>query len=448
MMGLSVSTFSKSINFVALNAWSQESFSVFLQKDANRKRIAGFFSHCVQGDSINTMYSNTRRRRPSNNRGFFKTRSNRGQMHQGYINPERFINKPMTTEEQTSYVPTHSFADFGLSEALVKSIAYKGYTAPTPIQDQTIPFLLEGRDVIGQANTGTGKTAAFLIPLIDKMLKNRNQKALVVAPTRELALQIQDEFKTFAHNMDLKSILIIGGSNMDRQRKQLKKPFNIVVSTVGRLADHIERRTINISQFQSIVLDEVDRMVDIGFLKDVQYIISLLPKVRQSLFFSATIGEREQRVLTAFVTNPVKISVVTRPTAETIEQNIVKVGDPTKKLEQLHDLLNQEGFDKVLIFGNTKWGVEKLAFKLIERGFKAGAIHGGKTQGHRERMLDMFKRNEIKILLATDVASRGIDVEDITHVINFDQPPTYEDYVHRIGRTGRANKRGMALTFV
>ena len=394
------------------------------------------------------MYSNTRRARPSSNRGFFKTRASRGQNFSSHINPERFINKPTGTEEQIAYIPKHQFSDFGLSEVLVKSIAYKGYTQPTPIQDQTIPYLLEGRDVIGMANTGTGKTAAFLIPLIEKMLKDRNHKALVVAPTRELALQIQDEFKAFSHNMGLYSILVIGGSNMDRQRKMLKRPFNIVISTVGRLADHIERRTINISQFQSIVLDEVDRMVDIGFLKDIQYIVSLLPKVRQSLFFSATIGEREQRVLNEFVTDPVRISVVTRPTAETISQDIVRVGDPTKKLEALHNLLIKDGFDKVLIFGNTKWGVEKLAFKLIERGFKAGAIHGGKTQGHRERMLDMFKRNELKILLATDVASRGIDVEDITHVINFDQPPTYEDYVHRIGRTGRANKKGMALTFV
>jgi superfamily II DNA/RNA helicase len=390
------------------------------------------------------MYSNTRRRRPASNRGFFRTKASRGQSFSGHINPERYINKPTETEGQAVYVPKHQFNEFGLSEQLVKSIAYKGYTTPTPIQDQTIPYLLEGRDVIGMANTGTGKTAAFLIPLIE----NRNEKALVVAPTRELALQIQDEFKAFAHNMDLKSVLIIGGSNMDRQRKQLKRPYNIVISTVGRLADHIERRTINISQFQSIVLDEVDRMVDIGFLKDIQYIISLLPKVRQSLFFSATIGEREQRILNSFVTDPIRISVVTRQTAETIEQNIVKVGDPARKVEALHDLLVKEGFDKVLIFGNTKWGVEKLTFKLIERGFKAGAIHGGKTQGHRERMLDMFKRNELKILLATDVASRGIDVEDITHVINYDQPPTYEDYVHRIGRTGRANKRGMALTFV
>jgi superfamily II DNA/RNA helicase len=280
------------------------------------------------------------------------------------------------------------------------------------------------------------------------MLKNRNERALIVAPTRELALQIQDEFVAFSHAMDLKSVLVIGGSNMDRQKMKLKRPYNVVIATVGRLADHIERRTLDLSGFQSIVLDEVDRMVDIGFLKDIQYIISLLPAKRQSLFFSATVGEREQRILTSFVQDPVRISVVTRQTAETVEQDIVRVGDPTKKVDVLHDLLIKDGFDKVLIFGSTKWGVEKLTHKLVERGFRAGAIHGGKTQGHRERILDAFKRNEIKILLATDVASRGIDVEGITHVINFDRPETYEDYIHRIGRTGRANKRGMALTFV
>ncbi len=394
------------------------------------------------------MYSNTRRRRPTSNRGFFKTRGARGGHIPGFINPQKFINKPVEGEVQDTYVPKHTFADFGLNQALVKNITHKGYTNPTPIQDQSIPHLMTGRDVIGIANTGTGKTAAFLLPLIDKMLKDKNQKALVVAPTRELALQIQEEFKEFSHNLGLFSILIIGGSNMDRQRKNLKRPFNIVVATVGRLADHIERRTIDISQFQSIVLDEVDRMVDIGFLKDIQYIVSLLPKQRQSLFFSATVGDREQRILQAFVKDPVKISVVTRQTAETVEQDIVKVIDPAKKVDMLHDLLLKDGFDKVLIFGSTKWGVEKLTNNLVQRGFKAAAIHGGKTQGHRQRALDDFKQNRIKILLATDVASRGIDVDDITHVINFDQPNSYEDYVHRVGRTGRANKRGMALTFV
>ncbi|MBI4130755.1 DEAD/DEAH box helicase [Candidatus Roizmanbacteria bacterium] len=386
------------------------------------------------------MYNNFQRKRPFQGGGRRYTPAR--------IDPRHFVNKPVETSQGTSYVPAHSFADFHLSNTLTGNITHKGYTTPTPIQDQAIPHLLAGRDVIGIANTGTGKTAAFLLPLIDKIQKDPSQKVLIVAPTRELALQIQDEFRAFAYGMNLYSVLIIGGSNMYRQKEKLRRPYNIVIATVGRLADHIEQRTIDLSRFQTIVLDEVDRMIDIGFIRDVKYIVSLLPKKRQSLFFSATVGEREQQILHTFVSNPIRISVVTRPTAETIEQDIVKVPDPSKKIDTLHDLLIKDGFDKVLIFGRTKWGVEKLTNRLIERGFKAGTIHGGKTQGHRMRTLEMFKQNEIKILLATDVASRGIDIEDVTHVINFDQPESYEDYIHRIGRTGRANKRGMALTFV
>lgn len=393
------------------------------------------------------MYSNNRFRRPYRGHGILPRQFRPGRGG-SYIDPQRFINKLVDIQQAQQYKPTHSFADFHISDILAKNIARKGYASPTPIQDQAIPHLMEGRDVIGIANTGTGKTAAFLIPLIEKILKDRYQKVLVVAPTRELALQIQDEFKAFSQGMNIHSVLVIGGSNMFRQKSHLRSSFNIVIATVGRLADHIEKRTIDLSQFQSIVLDEVDRMVDIGFIKDIRYIISLLPTKRQSLFFSATVGTREQGILRAFVKDPVQISVVTRPTAETVEQDIVRVSDRSRKVDVLHDLLIKEGFDKVLIFGRTKWGVERLTNNLIERGFKAGSIHGGKTQGNRQRTLELFKRNELKILLATDVASRGIDIEDISHVINFDQPETYDDYIHRIGRTGRANKRGMALTFV
>lgn len=342
----------------------------------------------------------------------------------------------------------NSFEEFHLAKALQQNIARHGYTNPTPIQNQAINPILEGRDVIGLAATGTGKTAAFLIPLINKIYTDRNQKALIIAPTRELALQIQEEFKSFAWDMKLYSALIIGGSNMHRQINDLRRGSHVVIATPGRLKDLIQQKEVYLEDYANIVLDEVDLMVDIGFINDIKYFISLMPKSRQSLFFSATISPKVQGILQNFVINPVTISVKKTDTSENVDQDVVKVTDPTKKIDQLHDLLIQDGFDKVLIFGRTKHGVDKLHKELEFRGFKTGAIHGNKNQNQRQRTLQHFKNNEIKILLATDVAARGLDIDNVTHVINYELPETFEDYIHRIGRTGRANKKGIALTFI
>ncbi|MCR4264476.1 MAG: DEAD/DEAH box helicase [Candidatus Roizmanbacteria bacterium] len=393
------------------------------------------------------MYKNTRSHgfRGRKNRpgpGFRSNLSGR------YINPARFINKPVDSTMEEEYVPKFSFSNFNLKENLLQNVLKKGYKNPTPIQDQTIPPIMAGRDVIGIANTGTGKTAAFLIPLINSMHTDGQLKALVVAPTRELALQIRDEFTTFTEGSNLSSVLIIGGTNIQRQEGRLRRDYNIIIATPGRLLDLVKRNSINLSRFTKIVLDEVDRMLDIGFIYDVKRIISYLPKMRQSLFFSATIGRREEEIVGSFVSDPIKIEIVRRETAETVEQDIVRVQPPLTKLDVLHDILIQEDVKKVLIFGRTKWGVDKLSKRLAERGFKAGTIHGGKSQGHRQSILEAFREDKIKILTATDVASRGIDVDNITHVINYDPPETWEDYIHRIGRTGRANKRGKALTFL
>ncbi len=343
---------------------------------------------------------------------------------------------------------TMTFADFAIDEKLKRNIADRGYVSPTPIQEQAIPYLLEGRDVIGIANTGTGKTAAFLIPLINKAYKNRDERILIVTPTRELALQIIDEFKEFARGTDLEGVLCIGGANIQRQEKNLWRKPHFVIGTPGRLKDLLNRRKLDLSLFRSIVLDEVDRMVDIGFLRDIQFLISHLPQKRHSLFFSATVSEKAKQVMLSFVNNPVTISVKQQATSGNIDQNIVRVNGASQKIEKLHELLVSEGFDKVLIFGRTKWGIEKLSRSLTERGFKTAAIHGNKTQGQRQRALTQFKQNEVNILLATDVASRGLDIENVTHVINYDAPESYDDYVHRIGRTGRADRKGTALTFV
>lgn len=359
-----------------------------------------------------------------------------------------FIKKAQSPSIVEENVSTAVFADFSLADKLQRNIAEHGYVTPTPIQEKTIPSTLEGRDVIGIANTGTGKTAAFLIPLVNKVYNDRNERVLIVTPTRELALQIVDELKVFTKGMDLDAALCIGGANMFRQEKKLYHKPHFVIGTPGRLKDLIQRKKLDLMLFRNIVLDEVDRMVDIGFIHDVKFFISLLPKQRQSLFFSATVSDKVKDILHNFVNNPVTVSVKQQPTSENIDQDIVRVNGAHKKLDVLHDLLAQEGFDKVLIFGRTKWGIEKLTKSLIERGFRAQAIHGNKTQGQRQRALTQFKESEINILLATDVASRGIDVKGVTHVINYDAPESYEDYVHRIGRTGRADKKGVALTFV
>ncbi len=365
------------------------------------------------------------------------------------LDVNHFVKKAVESKDfKNGDVTAHSFNDFPIADKLKRNITKQGYSAPTSIQDKAIPHLLNGRDVIGIANTGTGKTAAFLIPLINKIFLDRNERALIITPTRELAMQILDELNEFSRGMDLKATLCIGGASIERQEKNLKHNPHFVIGTPGRLRDLITRRKLNLNLFQNIVLDEVDRMVDIGFIQDVKYFISLLPKKRQSLFFSATVSGKVNEILQSFVTNPVTISIKQQDTAENIEQDIIRVNDKNKKLDVLHELLIKEGFDKVLIFGRTKWGIEKLTRSLIDKGFKAAAIHGNKTQGQRQRALEQFKRNEVHILLATDIASRGLDIDNVTHVINYDAPEIYDDYIHRIGRTGRLGKRGVALTFV
>ena len=359
-----------------------------------------------------------------------------------------FIKKASDVSTDEAYRPHNSFSDFAVNENLKRNIISHGYTTPTPIQDKAIEPILGGRDLIGLANTGTGKTAAFLIPIIDKIFKNRAEKALIITPTRELAAQINDEFKSFAFGMRIFSTVVIGGASMNRQIWDLKREPNVVIGTPGRLKDLIEQKKLFLQNFRTIVLDEVDLMVDIGFINDVKYFISLLPRERQSLFFSATIDGKVREVLQAFVTNPVTVSVQTQPTSENVDQDVIRVINPVKKVDQLHDLLIKESFNKVLVFGRTKHGIEKLDKALTERGFKVGSLHGNRSQGQRQRTLRSFKENEIQVLLATDVASRGLDIDNVSHVINYDLPETYDDYIHRIGRTGRANKRGVALTFV
>ncbi len=366
------------------------------------------------------------------------------ELEKAVIDSKRFAPKVDEVEE---IVIDGSFLDFGLEPTIVNNIKEKGYLTPTPIQEKTIPTIMEGKDLIGIANTGTGKTAAFLIPLINKVIKDRTQKVLIITPTRELALQIEDELKTFAKGLRINSALCIGGASMFYQKRQLYQNPAFVIGTPGRIKDLSNQRALNLKQFNNVVLDETDRMVDIGFINEIKFFISLLPALRQSLFFSATVSLKVKEIIQSFVQNPVTVSVKQKETSSNVNQELIKV-KKQQKISALHDVLISENVKKTLIFGRTKHGVEKLSKELIERGFKAAAIHGDKRQNQRQSILFKFKKDEINILLATDVASRGLDINDVTHVINYDLPESYEDYVHRIGRTGRGSKTGTALTFI
>ncbi len=366
---------------------------------------------------------------------------------QAQMDPSLLVKKVQPSQPQIPYQATHTFDEFPICDGLKQNIRARGYTIPTPIQDQAIGYLLAGRDVVGIANTGTGKTAAFLIPLIQKIYLDRSKKALIVAPTRELAIQILEETRVFTRGLGITSLLCIGGVGMYPQIAGLGRNPDIVVGTPGRLKDLNNQGKLHFSLYTSIVLDEVDRMLDMGFIQDIRFIIDKLPRVRQSLFFSATIPPKVESVMQVFLHDPVTISVKLQEAPVNVDQDVIKLNGRVK-IEVLHDLLIAEGVKKVLVFGRTKWGLEKLAKELTLRGFTLAALHGNKNQNQRQRALDQFRKNRVSILLATDIASRGLDIADVTHVINYDLPETYNDYIHRIGRTGRANNKGIALTFV
>ena len=377
-----------------------------------------------------------------------RTSSGGGRGKSQYIDPALFVKKAIQVTETTVFQPEHLFADFEIHEKLKANIAKRKYVHPTPIQDGAIPHILKGRDVIGIANTGTGKTAAFLLPLINKMFADKKSRALILVPTRELALQIDEEFVDFSDGSGLLSVLCIGGSHLQKQIMGLRKHPEFVIGTPGRIKDLIERGALDLSKFNNIVLDEVDRMMDMGFLPDMKYLLGLMQKERQSLFFSATLEKGARELAEKFLNNPVTVAIKSRPTSENVDQDVVHVGSANEKVEILHELLLQYDFKKVITFVRTKRNADKLAQTLSAKGFKAGAIHGDLSQGQRQRALQAFKEGRMQTLIATDVAARGLDIDDVTHVINYDVPATFEDYVHRIGRTGRGGKTGIALTFI
>src|SRR3989304_2270109 len=344
-------------------------------------------------------------RRPASGGGFRSGGGNRGggggRNFSQRIDISKFINKAVITEEVTVFKPEHNFIDFKIDDRLKSNILKKGYVTPTPIQDRAIPHALLGSDIVGIANTGTGKTAAFLIPLIDKVIKNPKESVLIVVPTRELAIQIDQEFKGFAPGLKLFSVVCVGGTGLGKQLSELRYHNHFVIGTPGRLKDLIERKSLDLSKFKTVVLDEADRMLDMGFLPSMRFMMAKMPKEKHTLFFSATMSREIEVLIKDFLKNPVSISVKTRDTAQSVHQDIVRIGKDKNKIDVLHDLLITNDFSKVLIFGKTKHGVEKLSKELIHRGFKAESIHGNKTQGKRQTALTMFKGGKVQVLVAT-----------------------------------------------
>jgi ATP-dependent RNA helicase RhlE len=383
-----------------------------------------------------------------NSKNHTRRRGSSGGGHKQNINPSRFIKPAQLLGEQEVYVPTHQFADFEIHPLLKENITSKGYVTPSPIQDQAIPYGLAGKDIVGIANTGTGKTAAFAVPILDKLSRDPKSKALIIAPTRELAQQIEVECRSFAKGSGLRGALLIGGTPMYSQTRDLRANPSIVIGTPGRIKDHVERGNLVLSNFNLVVLDEVDRMVDMGFIESIRYLLGALNEQHQSYFFSATLDPKLKTLVETFLTDPVTISVKTGESSDNVHQDVLRFSSASDKMSKLQDALIHENTVKTLIFDQTQRSVERLSKELQLLGFKVDAIHGGKNQGQRQRALARFKQNEINVLVATDVAARGIDVADITHVINYTTPNTYDDYIHRIGRAGRAGRIGYALTFI
>jgi ATP-dependent RNA helicase RhlE len=349
------------------------------------------------------------------------------------------------------------FEDLGLLPELLKAVADNGYTDPTPIQQQAIPVILAGKDVMGGAQTGTGKTAGFTLPMLQRLAHHASSspsparhpvRALILTPTRELAMQVHESVKTYSKYLPLKSCVIYGGVDIKAQIQELREGREIVVATPGRLLDHVQQKSVNFGQVEILILDEADRMLDMGFIPDIKRILALLPKARQSLLFSATFSEEIKKLADAMLKTPQLIEVARRNAVnESISHRMHPVAAERKRHLLLH-LLREPELNQVLVFVGTKFGASRLAHFLERQGVNAGAIHGDKSQQQRTEALEAFKSGKVRVLVATDVAARGLDIDDLPHVLNYELPHVAEDYIHRIGRTGRAGKHGDAISLV
>ncbi|MGK7397366.1 MAG: DEAD/DEAH box helicase [Candidatus Cyclobacteriaceae bacterium M3_2C_046] len=365
------------------------------------------------------------------------------------LDPDSLIKRAIQ-EIPSVYLAKNSFAELPVQSALKANLLGKGFDKPTQIQEETLEYLKAGRDLLGIAHTGTGKTAAFLIPIIDRLLGSADPfQTLVVVPTRELALQVEQEFKSLSRGLGLYSAVFIGGTKLDRDLQQLRRPQHLIIGTPGRLLDLAQRRALKLKDISVLILDEFDRMLDMGFVNDIKKIVQAMVQRQQTMLFSATIDPTQKELIRQLLKNPVQVKVSQgTPNNDQIEQDIIRVPLGTDKFDLLLDMMNDKDFEKVLIFAETKRLVDKVSKRLARSGIMVDLIHGNKSQNYRNKALDKFKRGNVQVLVATDVAARGIDVADITHVINYQLPLNLESYTHRIGRTGRAGKTGKAFTFV
>lgn len=394
---------------------------------------------------------NARAQRGGQRSGGIRTRSGR---RIPTFDPTTFIkesrqHRNTAPEKEEVYEAKNTFETFGLSAALTATIKEMGLVTPSPIQDQIIPEILAGNDVIGLAETGTGKTAAFLIPVLEKTISepDAQRMTLILTPTRELAIQIEGEFRKLAKGLDLYATICVGGTAIEPQIARLKRRNHFIIGTPGRVLDLIQKKHIRPHAFTTVILDEADQMLDMGFINDIKAILRGTPEERETLFFSATSTPETDAIVHDFLRDPVTISVKKRDVTSQVIQDIVSYTYDAK-FDTLTDLLRQNEYKKVLIFGAMKHSVKQLAESLHQAGIKAESIHGNKTHHQRQRSLNAFKKGEVHVLVATDVAARGIHVDNVSHVINYDLPATFQDYVHRIGRTGRGHNKGKALTFV
>ncbi|MGH1471078.1 MAG: DEAD/DEAH box helicase [Cellvibrionaceae bacterium] len=346
-----------------------------------------------------------------------------------------------------------SFSSLGLSDPILKAVSEKGYSTPSPIQEKAIPFILEGRDVMAAAQTGTGKTAGFTLPLLELLsngerVRSNHIRTLILTPTRELAAQVGESVATYSRHLPLTSTVVFGGVKINPQMMKLRKGVDVLVATPGRLLDLFNQNAVKFNQVEVFILDEADRMLDMGFIHDIKKVIKLLPQKRQNLLFSATFSDDIRKLAKGLVNNPAEISVApANSTAQSVKQWICPV-EKKKKPSLLLELIVDNQWQQVLVFSKTKHGANKLTTYLNEGGIKAAAIHGNKSQGARTKALADFKRNTVRVLVATDIAARGLDIDQLPQVVNFDLPNVPEDYVHRIGRTGRAGATGQAISLV
>ncbi len=369
---------------------------------------------------------------------------------QSSVNPDLLTQKASEPVAVKKYSPTRTFGEMPLHPRLMANIEKKGFEQPTEIQDRTLESLLKRRDLLGIAQTGTGKTGAFLIPMIDRLLREKNNfQSLVLVPTRELAVQVEEEFRSLVHGFNMHVTCLIGGTNINRDLHQLKRKSSLIVATPGRLLDLYQRKAIRLSDFEVLVLDEFDRMLDMGFARDVDRIVGAMTRRKHTMLFSATLDETQRSKINKLLKTPVEVQVSNgQQTGQHIDQEIIKLNPGEDKFARLKLLLDDPEFSKVLVFAETKRWVSKVNKKLKQAGVQSDEIHGNKSQNYRQKALNSFKKGGVRVLVATDVAARGLDVNDISHVINFQLPGSMDSYIHRIGRTGRAGNKGKALTFV